>query len=636
MNTLPQQEQTATTLYYIGDFSQKEVADYLNVPVTTVKARLRSARKKLKERILDMVEDTLHEKAPSRDESFVNKIGMVNAILAGDTGRVAYIIKQQPDLATEDINERRPIHHAAIHGHTTIVRLLLDAGADPAVGFYPDRATTSALELARERGYNEIVEMIQAHLKAAFSYCEVRSAIFDLIEEDRFDQFIGLLKVDPASARCAEADGTTPLHEVVRHQRVGMVQPLLDHGAYVDAANTRGARPIHLAMEIGNDLMTGLLIGKGAEYELGVAASCGDTTRVKTVLDKTPALANWADSNGFHAITRAAQNGHVETVRVFMDHGVTCANPLETLDTKPIFTTLSTAAGKGHLEIVRLLLDHGVDVDETKYYRTGWAYVEGGLGKTVGEPLWKAARQGHPGIARLLLERGSTPDEGLPASGRPIDCAAWNDDLEMIELLTGYGAELELDQRLHVAQLRGEDEHIIMKDYLANDPEVARHWRYFPTLAAKGRADLLIHGLDLLDPSEYQKMLSWSSRSVNTIYPEEGDKVAVARLLLERGADPQGHLHRLGRGSDYDRYLEIADAMIDHGANLDERDDVLGLTPLGFGVRSNNRPFVELLLRRGARPNLQDDLPGVTPLAIALNKGFTEMANLFEAHGANV
>jgi ankyrin repeat protein len=123
---------------------------------------------------------------------------------------------------------------------------------------------------------------------------------------------------------------------------------------------------------------------------------------------------------------------------------------------------------------------------------------------------------------------------------------------------------------------------------------------------------------------------------VNTIYPEEGDKVAVARLLLERGADPQGHLHRLGRGSDYDRYLEIADAMIDHGANLDERDDVLGLTPLGFGVRSNNRPFVELLLRRGARPNLQDDLPGVTPLAIALNKGFTEMADLFESHGANV
>ena len=45
--TLPEQERTTITLYYISDFSQKEVAAYLDVPITTVKARLRSARKKL-------------------------------------------------------------------------------------------------------------------------------------------------------------------------------------------------------------------------------------------------------------------------------------------------------------------------------------------------------------------------------------------------------------------------------------------------------------------------------------------------------------------------------------------------------------------------------------------------------------
>jgi len=634
--TLPEKERTTITLYYISDFSQKEVAAYLDVPITTVNDRLRSARKKLKERILDMVEDTLHEQAPSRDDAFVNKIGMVNAVKAGDAGRVKYIIEQQPDLASQDINERRPIHYAAIHGHTDLVGLLLDAGADPTVGFYPDRTTTSALEMARERGYDEIVEIIQVHLKDAFEYCEIRSAIFDFIEEERFDQFVAYLKVDPASARCAEADGTTPLHYVAQHQRVRMVQPLIEYGADIDAANVRGARPIHLALEYGNHIMVGLLIGKGAEYELGVAAACGDTKFVRTALDKDPSLANWADDNGFYAITRAAEIGHVEMVRVFLEYGVTCANPLETLDTKPIFKTLSTAVDKGHLEVVRLLLDHGVDVDETKYYRTGWEYIEGGVGKTIGEPLWNAARRGHLDIANLLLERGSTPDAGIDASGCPMDCALWGDNLAMAELLIEYGAELHLVNRLRVARLRGENDHQIMKDWLEKDPEAAKHWYYFPALAAKGRADFLAYGLDLLEPSEYGKLLTWSSGDVDDISPEEGDKVAVARLLLERGADPQGHLHGFGRGTGYDRYLEIAEAIIEHGADLSARDDLMGLTPLGFAVRSNNIAYAELLLKKGASPNLPDDVPGLTPLSIAENKGFTKMMDLLEAYGAKL
>jgi len=56
---LPERQREATTLYYINGYSQKEISDFLEVPVTTVKKRLHDSRKRLKERMIGMVNETL-------------------------------------------------------------------------------------------------------------------------------------------------------------------------------------------------------------------------------------------------------------------------------------------------------------------------------------------------------------------------------------------------------------------------------------------------------------------------------------------------------------------------------------------------------------------------------------------------
>ena len=56
---LPIDQRIATTLYYINGYSQQEIASFLDVPAKTVKSRLHSSRLKLKERMVDMVEDEL-------------------------------------------------------------------------------------------------------------------------------------------------------------------------------------------------------------------------------------------------------------------------------------------------------------------------------------------------------------------------------------------------------------------------------------------------------------------------------------------------------------------------------------------------------------------------------------------------
>lgn len=68
IRALPEQERTVTTLFYINGYSQKEIADFLEVPVTTVKGRLHTSRKRLKERMTSMVAGTLRADAPNPDE----------------------------------------------------------------------------------------------------------------------------------------------------------------------------------------------------------------------------------------------------------------------------------------------------------------------------------------------------------------------------------------------------------------------------------------------------------------------------------------------------------------------------------------------------------------------------------------
>jgi RNA polymerase sigma factor (sigma-70 family) len=67
IRSLPQGQRMATTLFYIDGYSQREVAAFLDVPLSTVKNRLYAARKRLKERMITMVGTTLKQHALPED-----------------------------------------------------------------------------------------------------------------------------------------------------------------------------------------------------------------------------------------------------------------------------------------------------------------------------------------------------------------------------------------------------------------------------------------------------------------------------------------------------------------------------------------------------------------------------------------
>jgi ankyrin repeat protein len=97
-------------------------------------------------------------------------------------------------------------------------------------------------------------------------------------------------------------------------------------------------------------------------------------------------------------------------------------------------------------------------------------------------------------------------------------------------------------------------------------------------------------------------------------------------VLLKHGIDPnvsrygQTVLHFTaaysGGVSDSDR-ARFAAMLIDHGAKLDVRDDLLKSTPLGWACRWGRTKLAELLISRGASVDEPDAEAWATPKAWA-------------------
>ena len=88
IGALAEHERMVTAMYYVGEYSTQDIADFLEVPLTTVKKRLHDARRKLRERMLDMVRDTLREKRPSRDDQFAETVRLFNEALESFVAKV--------------------------------------------------------------------------------------------------------------------------------------------------------------------------------------------------------------------------------------------------------------------------------------------------------------------------------------------------------------------------------------------------------------------------------------------------------------------------------------------------------------------------------------------------------------------
>jgi RNA polymerase sigma factor (sigma-70 family) len=287
VDALPENERAATMLYYIGGYSQLEIGEFLDAPVTTVKKRLHSARTRLREMLIDAVEESLRERRPSRDEKFAGRlIEILKAARAGDAPRVKELLElDQRLLAARDPLGNTALILAVNSGHNEVAELLLNSGVRPglheaaAIGktelvaelMRDDKASVdsyspegfTALALAAHFGHTETSAFLidqgadlNAVAKHEMKVTPLHAALFGR----RIETAMLLIErgADVTIKRGGKGwprSGWTALHYAAGFGFIDLVEPLLNRGADPGARDDEGQTPLEVAVEAGRSIM---------------------------------------------------------------------------------------------------------------------------------------------------------------------------------------------------------------------------------------------------------------------------------------------------------------------------------------------------------------------------------------------
>ena len=530
---------------------------------------------------------------------------LAEAVRSDNIEAVRAILQVRPELVDRCMSgsdEHRVLHYAVLQRNPAIVRLLMQHGADARGGIHPHREATGPLTLAVERGYEEIAAIIREEEHRRQTGVpepvdtDLPSEIAQAFQRGDVATIMKFLEKHPELIRLADPrNGVTPLHKAAAFLLKGMAAWLLDRGADANALNRIGNTPLDVVGCATTDgtaeqvaAMTELLLARGAER-----------------------TARWALITGNAEWLRARHAEGTLGQPIYGDEGL-----------------LSLAVRYDRPEMLALLLDLGFDPDERQRVDLEPpAY-------TWGQPLRHCAVYGKPEMAKLLLARGADPNAHIWASGTPVYAAYGQKDQAMIDLLESHGAYLDAEC---VGDLGlAEKARQMLDDEAAGRlrPGIIPDWAATMPLAevllihGAGKPQILQLALDRIDRARDDAW--WYGQLSNARV-----NLACLRAVLDR-CDPNvpGPLGRTilhdvaADGCSSEDRTGQATMLLDGGARLDVRDDLLRSTPLGWACRWGRVELVKLYLSRGADPNEADAEPWARPRAWAKKMKHTEVLAL--------
>lgn len=523
------------------------------------------------------------------------------AARSGDLGQIRDMLAARPELAGMDMaenDEHRALHFAVLRRDLPMVRLLMQSGADARQGIWPHRDATTALALARDREYRDVVAILEEEEEQRRKSVSCPNSTISprqdqvtaAISQGDIAAAMELLEAEPSLIHACDRNGATPLHVAAEEGNTALVAWLLQRRAGAGKQDLRGWTPLDratLAAHPQNPVVAQqfpaiakLLVEHGAEITIRGAVALADQARVHSLIGANPALLRQISGSG---------------------------------------GLVTLAVKHGQRDMVRLLLDRGADVDERIVLENVEEPVE-----SWGMPLWHAALAGNLEITRLLLDRGADPNANVYASNWPLRNAWPLQDQSVKRLLLERGAK---PQPYMVAETHDIEE---AKRLLAAGPsdEVVRELLW--SACDHGCPEIVEMALPRLakplDERGWHWVLMQPIRGAGADSAGNEGHFRAMAAVLRHGVDPnvrrfgQTPLHfaaaHHGRVSDEDR-ARFAAMLLDYGARLDLRDDLLQSTPLGWACRWGRPKLARLLLDCGATADERGAEPWATPIAWA-------------------
>lgn len=375
---LPLPEREAVSLFYIGQHSHKEIAAFLELPLTTVKSRLHSARQRLRERMTMMIQDNLPAQRPSRDESFTQKISeLLQASATGDMTAVKALLEKEPGLieAMAPVRDRlwvgdvSALHWAVMHQQYEVIDLLLAQGADINEQIDGMTPLQSAVDLVLLPDYDYDERIID--------FLQQRGATMDIFSAmwlGREDQVKEMVRANPELANAKGPGNTTPLC----YAGPALAEFLIEHGADITArfetsterdpygmytatnpiqvhARWPTIPTIRLLLERAKIPIDAFLACVLDETEQVMAAVKADPGLLEAVTDKQHVL-----GPGLMLLHLAARYNRIDLVNFLLDQG---ADIQAQAPGYRACTPLHVAAWQNHDEMVKLLVSRGADIN---------------------------------------------------------------------------------------------------------------------------------------------------------------------------------------------------------------------------------------------------------------------------------
>jgi hypothetical protein len=315
---------------------------------------------------------------------------------------------------------------------------------------------------------------------------------------------------------------------------------------------------------------------------------------------------------------------------------------------------LTVAVRHNRPEMLTALLDFGFDPDERVSIGEGdWvAYSQG-------YPLWDCAALGRREMAEILLQRGANPNVHVDSSGSAVYSAYSHKQWDMVELLRRHGGIVSADTAATYRQtdlarqmLADEARGALPDGIVSPGKSVAEELLNFG--AGGGASEIVRMALERIDwprddprwfrilaqPLNFWHHIPWLYAGNHEL--DRASYLACFRLILERcdpnlvGGFGRTVLHEIAAMGDHiteEEAAAFASALLEAGARMDVRDEILQSTPLGWACRWGRASVAKAMLERGADPLEADGELWARPRAWAEKMGHDSVLAVLRQHG---
>lgn len=261
--------------------------------------------------------------------------------------------------------------------------------------------------------------------------------------------------------------------------------------------------------------------------------------------------------------------------------------------------------------------------------------------------LWDAISSNDIGKAKTLIALGANVNQKNGYGNPIIHHAVSGGNAELVQLLISKGADVNAKGQfervaLHYANKKGMAAILLANGAAVEPPtnygETPLHWAANGVNSMSKQVDLVEFAETLIKNGASVNRKTGQGRSYRTplSYAAQANNLAVAKVLISRGADVKGDdsspLSAAGSNGDY---VEMAQLLVENGAVINAPSPT-GWHPLMTAAGRGNIKVAKYLLSQGANPNAADK-NGLTALYSAAGSDYgAVVAETLLKHGANV